>query len=82
MAKKESPDTKKKAKKRQPKYHVVINSAKSKKAKWYVVHTYSGHETKVAEQLRQRVESMGLEGKIFELLIPTQEKIEIRQGLA
>ncbi|PJE68981.1 transcription termination/antitermination protein NusG [Candidatus Shapirobacteria bacterium CG10_big_fil_rev_8_21_14_0_10_38_14] len=72
--------TKKTKKKKSQKGHIIINKAKSKKAHWYVIHTYSGHETKVAKQLRQRVESMGLENKIFELLIPTQEKIEIRSG--
>jgi len=60
--------------------HIIINKADSKKARWYVVHTYSGHEHKVAQQLKQRVESMGLEDKILELLIPVQQKIEIRSG--
>ncbi len=60
--------------------HIIINKAKSKKAHWYVVHTYSGHEHKVAQQLKQRIESMGLEDKVLELLIPVQEKIEIRSG--
>lgn len=60
--------------------HIIINSAKSDKAKWYIVHTYSGHEQKVAKQLKQRVESMNLEDKVLELLVPTQEKIEIRGG--
>lgn len=60
--------------------HIIINKAGNKKARWYVVHTYSGHEHKVAQQLKQRIESMGLEDKILELLIPTQEKIEIRAG--
>lgn len=69
-----------KAKKKLPRGHVVISETKSKLAHWYVIHTYSGHEMKVAEQLRQRVESMGLADKIFELLVPTQEKIEIRGG--
>ncbi|MCJ7792431.1 MAG: transcription termination/antitermination protein NusG [Candidatus Marinimicrobia bacterium] len=60
--------------------HIIINKAKSALSRWYVVHTYSGHEHKVAQQLKQRVESMGLEDKILELLIPVQEKIEIRSG--
>lgn len=60
--------------------HIVINKNIPTKARWYVVHTYSGMETRVAEQLKQRVESMGLTEEIFELLIPTQEKIEIRSG--
>ncbi len=63
--------------------HIIISKSKAegtKFARWYVVHTYSGHEVRVAEQLRQRVESMGLENQILELMIPTQEKIEIRSG--
>lgn len=49
-------------------------------AKWYVVHTYSGHENKVAAALKQRIKSEHLENQIREVLIPTQEKIEIRSG--
>jgi len=60
--------------------HIVITESDSKKASWYVVHTYSGHEIKVAEQLKQRVKALGLEEYILEILIPTQEKIEIRSG--
>lgn len=48
--------------------------------KWYVVHTYSGHENKVAVALKQRIESEHLENKILEVLVPTQDKIEIRSG--
>lgn len=61
------------------KFHFVITDD-PKKGHWYVVHTYSGHESKVAQQLTQRVQSMGLEGKIHEILIPTQDKILIKQG--
>jgi len=56
------------------------NIKKHPDAKWYVVHTYSGHENKVAAGLKQRIESERLEGKIFEILVPTQDKIEIRGG--
>ncbi len=49
-------------------------------ARWYVVHTYSGHENKVAVTLKQRIESEHLEEKILEVLVPTQEKIEIKGG--
>ncbi len=48
--------------------------------RWYVVHTYSGHENKVATTLKQRVESEHLTDKIFDVLVPTQDKIEIRGG--
>lgn len=50
------------------------------KAKWYVVHTYSGHENRVATALKQRVESENLESKIIDVLVPTQDKIEIKGG--
>lgn len=62
--------------------HIVINdNAKlSRKASWYVVHTASGHEVRVLETLRQRVETMAVTDKIFELLVPTQDKIIIRGG--
>ena len=49
-------------------------------AKWYVVHTYSGHENKVAATLKQRIESEHLEEKILDILVPTQDKIEIKGG--
>src|SRR3990172_2371058 len=49
-------------------------------AYWYVVHTYSGHEAKVAATLKQRIQSQKLEGKILDILVPTQEKIEIKEG--
>ena len=60
--------------------HVVINDNKDDKAKWYVVHTASGHEVRVMETLRQRVETMNLTDKVFELLVPTQDRVIIRGG--
>lgn len=59
---------------------VIISETENKKARWYVVHTYSGHENKVAETLKQRAETLGLTGKILAVLIPTQEKIQIKRG--
>lgn len=49
-------------------------------ARWYVVHTYSGHENKVAEGLRQRIKSMGAEDKIFDIIVPTREVVKVSQG--
>jgi transcriptional antiterminator NusG len=49
-------------------------------AKWFVVHTFSGHENRVATTLRQRIESEHLENRIYDILVPTQDKIEIRGG--
>ena len=60
--------------------HIVINKDENEKAKWYVVHTTSGFEARVAETLRQRVETMGLENNIYELLVPTQDRVVIRGG--
>ena len=47
---------------------------------WYAVHTYSGYEDAVARNLRQRIESMGMEDKIFTVLVPTEKKIHIKNG--
>lgn len=60
--------------------HIIINKKGDKKAQWYVVHTTSGHEIRVAETLRQRIETMGLEDRVFELLVPTQDRVVIRGG--
>lgn len=60
--------------------HVIVNDTDDKRARWYVVHTYSGHENKVAETLKQRAETMHQIDKILEMLIPTQEKIQIKRG--
>ncbi|OGJ21928.1 MAG: transcription termination/antitermination protein NusG [Candidatus Pacebacteria bacterium RIFCSPHIGHO2_01_FULL_46_10] len=59
---------------------MVITQSEDKRAKWYVVHTYSGHENKVAETLKQRAFNMDLQDYILEMLIPTQEKIQIKRG--
>ncbi|MCK4744593.1 transcription termination/antitermination protein NusG [Candidatus Parcubacteria bacterium] len=48
--------------------------------RWYVVHTYSGYEENVASGLKQRIESLGMEDKIFNILIPTEKKIKIKNG--
>ena len=48
--------------------------------KWYIVHTYSGFEAKVKESLRQRVEAMNMGHEIGEVLIPTEEVVEVREG--
>ena len=47
---------------------------------WYVVHCYSGYENKVRHNLEQRIESMGMKDQIFDVVIPTQEEIEVRDG--
>jgi transcriptional antiterminator NusG len=47
---------------------------------WYVIHCYSGYENKVRHNLEQRIESMGMKDMIFDVVIPTQEEIEVREG--
>lgn len=47
---------------------------------WYVVHTYSGYENKVKANLEKRVESMGMEDKIFRVIVPEEEETEIKDG--
>ena len=53
---------------------------KEYKGKWYIVHTYSGHENKVAKTLMQRVQAMGFEERIFDALVPTRDTIRVRGG--
>ncbi len=48
--------------------------------KWYVIHTYSGYEEAVAKNLKQRVESFGMEEKIFDVIVPKEKKIKIKDG--
>lgn len=49
-------------------------------AEWYVIHTYSGYENKVKTNLEHRIESMGAGDQIFQVVIPTEDEIEIRDG--
>ncbi len=48
--------------------------------RWYAIHTYSGYEDNVARNLMQRVESLGFEDKIFNVLVPKEKKIRIKSG--
>jgi transcriptional antiterminator NusG len=59
---------------------VVINSNVLPEAKWYVVHTYSGHESKVALSLKERVEAAGHADKVFKIFLPHQQKIVVSEG--
>ena len=52
----------------------------SQKRNWYVLHTYSGYEESVAKNLRQRIESLGMEDKIFNVIVPKEKKIKIKSG--
>src|SRR5882724_3957861 len=47
---------------------------------WYVIHTYSGYEDAVAKNLKQRIESLSMENKIFNVIVPKEKKIKIKNG--
>lgn len=64
---------------------VTQQSEEKKKAnleasRWYIIHTYAGHENKVARSLKQRTEAMGFDDRIFETIVPTRNTIKIAQG--
>ena len=50
------------------------------KRNWYVIHTYSGYEEAVSKSLKQRIESLGMEDKIFNVIVPKEKKIKIKSG--
>lgn len=47
---------------------------------WYVIHTYSGYENAVARNLKQRIESLGMQDRIFNVIVPTEKKIRVKGG--
>lgn len=64
---------------------IVLDLDGSKKSdelerNWYVVHCYSGYEYKVTHAIEQRIETMNMQDKIFDVLVPTEEEIEIKDG--
>lgn len=60
--------------------HIIVNAGESENAKWFVVHSNSGHEVRVSQTLKQRIESMGMVDRVFEILVPTQDKVVVRGG--
>lgn len=48
--------------------------------RWYAIHTYSGYEDAVADNLKRRVETMGMQDKIFDVMVPIEKKIKIKNG--
>lgn len=49
-------------------------------AHWYTIHTYAGYESAVQRNLKQRIESLGMENKIFDVMVPTEKKIRVKGG--
>ena len=58
----------------------ILNKGDNEHARWYIVHTYSGHENKVAKSIKQRVQSLGFENRIFDIIVPTRNTIKVSQG--
>jgi transcriptional antiterminator NusG len=54
--------------------------ARPEGTQWYVVHSYSGYENKVQKNLLHRTESMDMQDKIFQVVVPTEEEVELRDG--
>lgn len=57
-----------------------VEAEAAENGRWYVVHTYSGYENKVRQNLLHRIETMDMAERIFEVVVPTQEEVEIRSG--
>lgn len=58
----------------------IKQASQSSDARWYIIHTYAGHENKVARNLKQRVETMGFETRIFDIIVPTRQTIKVQGG--
>jgi transcriptional antiterminator NusG len=59
---------------------VALQPTGGPQRRWYVIHTYSGYENKVKANLERRIASMNMQGKIFQVLVPTTDEIEIKEG--
>jgi transcriptional antiterminator NusG len=59
---------------------VIPSTAVNPDRSWFVIHCYSGYENKVRYNLEQRIETMGMKDRIFDVVIPTQEEIEVKEG--
>lgn len=76
----EKPSTPVKEKEKQPASSEELPSDIPEGPAWYVIHCYSGYENKVRHNLEQRIETMGMKDRIFDVVIPTQEEIEVKDG--
>jgi len=57
-----------------------LSQKQSGERNWYVIHTYSGYEDQVSDNLNQRIESFGMKDKIFDVIVPKEKQIEIKNG--
>lgn len=63
-----------------PKPKKFLTLKQSGERSWYVIHTYSGYEDQVTDSLKQRIESMGMQDKVFDVVVPKEKQIEIKNG--
>ncbi len=66
----------------QPSRPVISTEDHGDERAWYVIHCYSGYENKVRYNLEQRIETMGMKDRIFDVIVPTQEEVKVREGKA
>ena len=59
---------------------MAVASQTEKEREWFVIHTYSGYENKVKQNLEHRIDSMEMKDQIFRVIVPTEEEIEIKNG--
>ncbi len=52
----------------------------SQNRNWYAIHTYSGYENAVARNLKQRIDTLGMQNKIFDVIVPVEKKVKIKGG--
>ena len=57
-----------------------MSKQQSEERSWYAIHTYAGYENAVARNLKQRIESLGMENKIFNVIVPIEKKIKVKGG--
>lgn len=63
-----------------PKGAKAETTSEEEEFQWYAVHCYSGYENKVKHSLEQRIETMGMAGKIVDIVVPTEEEMEVKDG--
>ncbi len=62
-------------------WYLIMSKQKIQEGRnWYAIHTYAGYENAVSRNLKQRIESLGMEDKIFNVVVPTEKKIKIKGG--
>src|SRR3990167_6919123 len=57
-----------------------VNTSPISDKRWYAIHTYSGYENTVLRNLKQRIESLGMEGKIFNVIVPIEKTVKVKGG--